>query len=106
MSENQDDIEYSVITHDIDDGSTEKVLVTKNMDEAMKRGQSEIDTGDYRKVEVKKKYSDQGRVLDIPLQVFEHQPKKPVPLAVFFIAALLCGAAAFAITMFVVKGGI
>ena len=105
MAENQDDIEYSVVTHDIDDGSTEKVLVTRNMEQAMKRGQDEIDSGDFRKVEVKKKYSDQGRVLDIPLKVFEREKDKPLPLFVFILAALLCGGAAFAVTMFVVKGG-
>ena len=107
MKSPEEGIEYSVIAFDIDDGTQEKVLVTANMEDAFRFGKQEIETGDFDKIEVRKKYTDpkNGRVVDMPLKVYHFEEEGgPLPLFVFVLAAVLCGSAAFALTFYLING--
>lgn len=102
-SKQAESIEYSIVVHNhpknIKDGAseTEKLDTMTNMEEAFKKAEGLAASGDYQKVEVKKKYFEEKtqRNLDMTLKVFENRQKKEIGVVTLTIIAVLCGAIAF-----------
>ncbi len=109
--DNSQPIEYSIYTYDFPQGedrknSWEKQLTTEDMDEAIKKAEGFFGSGDYLKVEVKKKYFEEktGRTIDMTLRMFESREKKDYSLYIFIVLALVAGIAAFGLTFFIGGG--
>lgn len=107
---NEQSIEYSIIVHHHPaakkDKPTELVSSTTNMNEAMKAAEKMLASGEYHKVEVKQKYFDakNNRQIDMTLKMLEYKAKKPMSLLMIIIITLICGAASFGLTVFLVGG--
>lgn len=103
-------IEYSVYIHHHPAAKKnpdwEMVGATTNMKDAVKQAEELHASGEYRKVEVKQKYFDpkNNRQIDMVLKVLEHRPKKPLSLLAIIVFTIMCGAAAFGLTVFLVGG--
>jgi GTPase len=99
----EESIEYSIIVHNHPNkikegaGETEKIETMTNMDKAFEQAEELVASGEYHKVEVKKKYFEEKtqRTLDMTLKVFENRPKKGIGVVTLTIIAVLCGALAF-----------
>lgn len=74
---------------------------TTNMDEAMKMAEGYQESGDYQKIEVKKKYFDEknNRKIDMTLKVLENNPKQAIGFGLWVALAAAAGIGAFGLTM-------
>lgn len=103
-------IEYSIYVHHHPAAKKspgwEMVGETNNMKEAMNKAESLHASGNYHKVEIKQKYFDpkNNRKIDMTLKVLESRAKRQIGLVTILLFALICGAAAFGLTVFLVGG--
>lgn len=100
-------IEYSVyVYHDKSKKKGgkpwEMIGVTQDMNKALKSAEDLIDSREYPKVEVKKKFFDEknNRTVDITLKVLEGRVRKPIGAVLLTVFAVLCGAAAFGLAFY------
>jgi len=111
QAEDREAIEYSIhVFHhprDVQKGKepSEKTDTMNDMDKAFKIADKLAQSGEYQRVEVKKKYEEEssGRMLDMTLKVFEFRPKKPMSVGVLAGIAVACGAVAFGVTYLVAQ---
>ena len=105
-------IEYTIYVFrhpaDQDEGEVDWELIktSDDMDATIKEAEDLHKSNKYQKVEVKKKFVDpkKGRTIDMTLKAFDNKPKKPIPLALIIVFAVVCGAAAFGLTFFLAGG--
>lgn len=104
-------IEYSIYVyhHPVAQKGTAPELVgaaTANMKDAIKKAEGLHASGNYHKVEVKQKYIDpkNNRQIEMTLKMLEFRPKKPLGVGVILLFTLICGAAAFGLTVFLMGG--
>lgn len=104
--EDDQSIEYSIVAfyHPKLKKDTESELVDTitDMDAAFRQADKLSGSGDYYKVEVKKKYIEPktGREIDMVLKVFEYRQKKPLSLGVILAMTLLAGGIAFGLAFY------
>ncbi len=105
--EKEDAIEYSIYAYhhpaNKKEGQNDWEMIhqTTNMEEAMKKAEALHESGDYHKVEVKKKYFDEknNRKIDMTLKLYEGSAKQPIGTGILVALALACGVAAFGFTL-------
>ncbi|MCD8496980.1 MAG: hypothetical protein LRZ85_02175 [Alphaproteobacteria bacterium] len=104
-------IEYSIYVHHHPASKKDRDWemigdTTTNMKEAMKKAEGLHASGNYHKVEIKQKYFDpkNNRQIDMTLKVLEGKAKKQMSLVTIILFTLVCGAAAFGATVFLVGG--
>ncbi|MCD8562893.1 MAG: hypothetical protein LRY54_02315 [Alphaproteobacteria bacterium] len=104
-------IEYTIYVHHHPAAKKDKASemvgnATTNMKEVMQKAESLHASGQYHKVEIKQKYVDpkNNRKIDMTLKVLETKPKKPISLVTIILFTLVCGAAAFGLTVFLMGG--
>lgn len=110
-ADKEEGIEYSihVCPHPSDDAEGEpewqQLESTDNMDQALKKAEAISYTGEYHKVEVKKKFQDpeNDRTIEMTLKLYEGKAKRPATLMEIIIVAVLCGILAFLLSFFGVK---
>ncbi|NCC20980.1 MAG: hypothetical protein EOM26_00790 [Alphaproteobacteria bacterium] len=98
-------IEYSIYLYELPNGKGrknqwEKHSTTEDMDAALREAEKLFQSGQYKKVEVKKKYEEEktGRKIDMTLRVFEAKEKRDYSLVLFILLAIVGGVGAFALT--------
>ncbi len=104
-------IEYTIYTFaktdagDQKNNKWEKHDSQGDMQQVLVKAEELFESGDYQKVEVKQKYFDKkkNRNIDMTLRVFEFEKKREISAFMILVFAVICGAAAFGLTYFLMK---
>lgn len=110
-ADKEEGIEYSihVCHHPTEDAEAEpkweQVETSQDMEGTLKKAESLSYTGEYQKVEVKKKFTDpeKGREIEMTLKLYEGKAKRPASMMEIILVAVLCGVLAFMLSFFGVK---
>lgn len=106
-------IEYTIYTFDMPkpnqkgDNSWKKHATLDDMSKAMTEAEGLHSSGQFHKIEVKKKFFDQkkNRAVDMTLKTFETNPKKDRTILIAAVLAILGGGGAFAVCFFLTHSG-
>lgn len=103
----EEGIEYSIYVHhhpesEEDTGRVELIEKSQNMDQMIDKAEIMSTTGQYHKVEVKKKFQDpeNDRTIEMTLKLYEGEIRMPVSLSEILLVVVMCGTLAFLSTYF------
>lgn len=110
-AEKEEGVEYSIVVfHHLsedpeEEQKQERLETTEDMEHALRKAEQLSYTGEYHKVEVKKKFKDKenDREIEMTLKLYEGALKKPTTVKHALVVALLCCILAFLVSFFGVK---